>query len=212
MPARNRPPIGRRGCPSPRLSELSVETLTPEQQSLANSIKSGPRGQFKMSGPFAVYLHAPSFGELAQKLGGHLRFKTSIPPRLSEFAILVTAHHWKAQYEWAMHAPIAEKQGIKPQTIRDLQAGRAPKSAPRDEMAIYAFAKEMYSKKRVSTAAYNQDLQAARRSRHCRTCGTSRLLRHGVDDAQCVSRTIARRYESALPRTRGKVIGARVGG
>ncbi len=141
---------------SPRLSELSVETLTPEQQSLANSIKSGPRGQFKMSGPFAVYLHAPSFGELAQKLGGHLRFKTSIPPRLSEFAILVTAHHWKAQYEWAMHAPIAEKQGIKPQTIRDLQAGRAPKSAPRDEMAIYAFAKEMYSKKRVSTAAYNR--------------------------------------------------------
>jgi 4-carboxymuconolactone decarboxylase len=141
---------------SPRLPKLSVDALTSEQQALADSIKAGPRGQFKMSGPFAVYLHSPTFGELAQKLGGHLRFKTSVPPRLSEFAILVTAHHWKAQYEWAMHAPMAEKQGVKPQTIRDLQAGRTPKAAPRDEMAIYAFAKELYAKKRVSTPTYNR--------------------------------------------------------
>ena len=81
---------------SPRLPELTEASLTAEQRALAESIKSGPRGQFKMSGPFAVYLHSPTFGELAQKLGGHLRFKTSVPPRLSEFAILVTAHHWKA--------------------------------------------------------------------------------------------------------------------
>jgi 4-carboxymuconolactone decarboxylase len=105
---------------SPRLPELSAESLNPEQRALADSIKSGPRGQFKMSGPFAIYLHSPAFGELAQKLGGHLRFHTSVPPRLKEFAILVTAVQWKAQYEWAMHAPIAEKEGVKPQTIRDL--------------------------------------------------------------------------------------------
>ena len=141
---------------SPRLPKLDQASFTPEQQALAESIKSGPRGQFKLSGPFAVYLHAPEFGELAQKLGGHLRFNTSVPPRLSEFAILVTAQHWKAQYEWAMHGPMAEKQGVKPQTIRDLQAGRAPKSAPADEKAIYAFAKELYAKRRVSTPTYNR--------------------------------------------------------
>jgi 4-carboxymuconolactone decarboxylase len=141
---------------SPRLPTLSEETLTAEQRALADSIKSGPRGQFRMAGPFAIYLHSPPFGELAQKLGGHLRFKTSVPPRLSEFAILCTAQHWKAQYEWAMHAPMAEKQGVKPQTVRDIQAGRAPKSAPKDEMAIYAFVKELYAKRRVSTAAFNR--------------------------------------------------------
>jgi len=141
---------------SPRLPKLAVDTLTPEQQALAESIKSGPRGQFKMAGPFAVYLHSPGFGELAQRLGGHVRFNTSVPPRLSEFAILVTAQRWKAQYEWAMHAPMAEKQGVKPQTIRDIQAGRAPKSAPRDEMAVYAFAKELYAKRRVSEANFKR--------------------------------------------------------
>ena len=141
---------------SPRLPELTEASLTAEQKALAESIKSGPRGQFKMSGPYDIYLHSPAFGELAQKLGGHLRFKTSVPPRLMEFAILVTGAHWKAQYEWAMHAPMAEKQGVKPQTVRDLQAGRAPKSAPRDEMAIYAFVKELYAKRRVSTPVFNR--------------------------------------------------------
>jgi 4-carboxymuconolactone decarboxylase len=141
---------------SPRLPVLSEEIFTPDQRALADSIKSGPRGQFKLSGPFAVYLHSPAFGELAQKLGGHLRFKTSVPPRLSEFAILCTAQHWKAQYEWVAHAIIGEKQGVKPDTIRAIQAGRAPKSAPKDEMAIYAFVKELYGKKRVSTPTFNR--------------------------------------------------------
>jgi 4-carboxymuconolactone decarboxylase len=141
---------------SPRLQKLEENNLTADQRALAQSIASGPRGQFKMSGPFAIYLHSPTFGELAQKLGGHLRFKTRVPPRLSEFAILCTAQHWKAQYEWAMHAPMAEKAGVKPETIRDIQAGRAPKKAPRDEMALYTFIKELYSSRRVSTGTYNK--------------------------------------------------------
>jgi len=141
---------------SPRLPELTEASLTAEQKALAQSIKSGPRGQFKMSGPFAIYLHSPSFGELAQQLGGHLRFKTSVPPRLMEFAILVTAAQWKAQYEWAMHAPMAEKAGVKPETVAAIQAGRAPKKAPKDEMAIYDFVKELYSAKRVGTPTYNR--------------------------------------------------------
>ena len=146
MPARKSPP--------PRLPAIPQEKFTAAQSALVDSIRSGPRGQFKMSGPFFCYLHAPGFGELAQKLGAHCRFGTSISPRLSEFAILVTAQHWKSHYEWAAHAPIAEKQGVKPETIRDLQAGRPPKKAPKDELAIYAFAKELYRDKRVSDRTY----------------------------------------------------------
>jgi 4-carboxymuconolactone decarboxylase len=83
-----------------------------------------------------------------------LRFHTSLPPRLSEFAILCTGQFWKAQYEWYAHAPIAARQGVKEATIRDLKAGRTPKSAPRDEMAIYAFIKELYATRRVTDATY----------------------------------------------------------
>jgi 4-carboxymuconolactone decarboxylase len=137
-----------------RLPPIPEEKLTPAQRALVDSIRSGPRGQFKMSGPFYCYLHAPAFGELAQKLGAHCRFGTSIPPRLSEFAILVTAQHWKSQYEWAAHAGIAEQKGVKPETIRALRAGRAPSKAPKDEQAIYAFIKALYRDKRVSDRSY----------------------------------------------------------
>jgi 4-carboxymuconolactone decarboxylase len=140
--------------PSPRLPALAMESLDPEQQAIVGAINSGPRGRFSNEGPFAVFLHAPVYGMLAQQLGGHLRFKTGVPPRLSEFAILCTGQYWKAQFEWHAHARIALKQGVKEATIRDLQADRAPKSAPRDEMAIYKFVKELYATKRVSNAAY----------------------------------------------------------
>src|ERR1700761_2083645 len=141
---------------SPRLPELSEQTFTADQRALAESIRSGPRGVFKLSGPFAIYLHSPGVGELAQKLGGHLRFKTSIPPRLLEMATLCVAALWKAKYEGAAHAVLGEKAGVKPETIRALQAGRPPKSAPKDELAIYAFVKELHAKKRVSTPVFNR--------------------------------------------------------
>jgi 4-carboxymuconolactone decarboxylase len=140
--------------PTSRLPFVAEADRTPAQVALMESIASGPRGQFKMSGPFYCYLHAPGFGELAQKLGGHLRYGTSIPPRLSEFAILTTARYWKAQYEWAAHAPMAEQKGVKPATILDLQAGRKPKGAPKDERTIYDFIVELYKTRRVSSRNY----------------------------------------------------------
>jgi 4-carboxymuconolactone decarboxylase len=140
--------------PAPRLPTLKMESLTPEQQAIVQAINSGPRGRFSNEGPFAVFLHAPAFGMLAQQLGGHVRFNTSVPPRLSELAILCTARHWKAQFEWRAHARIALKEGVNEATIGDLHAGRPPKSAPHDERTIYAFVMELYGKRRVSNATY----------------------------------------------------------
>src|SRR5215208_331899 len=138
----------------PRLPAIPEEALSREQHKLIDSIRSGPRGEFKMSGPFFCYLHAPTFGEFAQNLGAHCRYKTGVPPRLSEFAILVTAQYWKASYEWAAHEPQALKAGVKPETISALRAGRLPKSATKDERALHTFIKELYAEKRVSDGTY----------------------------------------------------------
>src|SRR5947209_13683980 len=136
---------------APRLPILTEDALDSQQRELLDSIRSGPRGSSTgIRGPFAVFLHAPAFGELAQKLGGYCRYNTAVPPRLSEFAILATARLWRAQYEWYAHVPQAERAGVKPATIRDLHAGPVPKSAPKDERAIYDFIQELYKTRRVS--------------------------------------------------------------
>ena len=145
--------------PGPRLDIPAEDTLTASQRALKAAIASGPRGTFKFSGPFAIWLHAPELGLLAQALGAHCRYKTSLTPRQSEFAILATARIWRAQYEWQAHAPMAAKAGVPDKTIADLRAGRYPKSAKPDERAIYDFASELYRKRRVSDRTYGRVLK-----------------------------------------------------
>jgi 4-carboxymuconolactone decarboxylase len=143
--------------PAQRLAIPVESGMDAAQRALMKSIRSGPRGKsVNPRGPFAVWLHAPQFGQYAQALGGHCRLKTAVPPRLSEFAILCTAKLWRAQYEWFAHAPIAERAGVKPKTIADLRAGRLPKAAAKDERAIYDFVQELYKKKRVSDRNYKR--------------------------------------------------------
>ncbi len=140
--------------PAPRLPAISEEQMTSSQRELYDAIRSGPRGKVSGGGPFATWLHAPAFGHHAQKLGAHVRYHTALSPRLSEFAILVTARYWKAHYEWYAHAVHAEKAGVSLQTIADLRAGRVPKKAQKDERAIHDFIRELYKTKRVSNRTY----------------------------------------------------------
>jgi 4-carboxymuconolactone decarboxylase len=141
---------------TPRLPVIADEDLTARQRQLLDAMRSGPRGDVPKSGPFGIYLYSPDTGDFVQALGGHCRHKTVLPPRLSEFAILCTARWWRAPYEWHVHAPIAEQAGVKPQTTRDIRAGRVPKTAAKDERAIYDFVTELYKTKRVGERTYKR--------------------------------------------------------
>jgi 4-carboxymuconolactone decarboxylase len=139
----------------PRLPVLQEGKLKPDQRALLDSLRAGPRGEgVKIRGPFAVILHSPGYGELAQQLGAYVRFSKRVPHRLNELAILVTASLWRSQYEWHMHAIHGEKAGISPKIINDIRLGRNPKGLKKDERAVYDFVKELHKKKRVSDRTY----------------------------------------------------------
>ncbi len=195
--------------PPYRLKEINDEQMSALQRALRDAIYSGPRGiRKKLTGPFQIWLNAPELGHIAQALGAHVRYKTSLSPRLSETAILVTAQTWKAHYEWFAHAPMAEKAGVKPQTVKDIQAGRTPKTAAKDELAIIDFVKEMYK----TPPRQRQNLQArARLPGRCRRGRTGRhlrLLRDDLDDAQRVPRADSGRRGAAVRRAEIDLIGA----
>jgi 4-carboxymuconolactone decarboxylase len=138
-----------------RLPPLVESELNPAQRTLLESLRSGPRGRaVSLGGPFGCYMHAPEAGEVIQQLAAFCRFKTRLPKRLSEFAILVVGRLWKGQYEFHIHSGEAERAGVKPDTIRAVKAGRAPAKAPRDERAIYDFVIELHRKQRVSNRNY----------------------------------------------------------
>jgi 4-carboxymuconolactone decarboxylase len=142
---------------TPRLPQLSEAQLDQAQRALLDSLRSGPRGKgVSLGGPFGCYMYAPQIGEVIQQFAAFCRFKTRLPKRLSEFAILAIGRIWKAQYEFYVHAREAEQAGVLPQTIRDLKAGRTPTKAPKDERALYDFVKELHQKRRVSDRTYKR--------------------------------------------------------
>jgi len=142
-------------APAPRLRTIPESEMNAQQLALLADIQK-TRGKGPLGGPFGVLLHAPAYGDLAQKLGAHCRYKTALPARLSEFTILAIARFWRSQYEWWVHSPIAEKAGVKAETIKALRGGRLPKSLPKDERAIFDFIAELHRSKRVSDKTYRR--------------------------------------------------------
>jgi 4-carboxymuconolactone decarboxylase len=137
-----------------RLDELDPSALTPEQKQVYDRIAAGPRG--RVEGPLRVWIGSPQLAARAQALGEFCRFGSSLPPRLSELAILVTGAWWRAGFEWHVHAPIGIKAGLDPVTVETIRAGGAAEFAAEDERAVYAFCSELLNRKAVSDATFGQ--------------------------------------------------------
>jgi len=137
-----------------RLSELLPEQLSAEQREIYDGIVASRGGS--IAGPFAPWLRSPALADRAQRLGEFCRFHTSLPARLSELAILITARHWRANVEWQIHAPIARQQGLSEDVISALLSGEPPTFPSSDEEAVYELALQLYETRRVSEASYRR--------------------------------------------------------
>ncbi len=135
-----------------RLAPPDPGAYTPRQKEIHDAIAGGPRGGVR--GPLAVWLHRPELAAAAQALGRYCRYDTLLPPHLSELAILVTASAWKAEYEWAAHAPIALKAGVPEAAIEAIRRGERPDLPDETMAATHAFAVEMTASRQVSDANY----------------------------------------------------------
>lgn len=141
-----------------RFKPLAYAEMTPEQRALIDHLLSGERGG--TGGPFNVYLRSPETGELAQQLGARVRYHSSLPNRLNEMAILLTARSWTAQYEWYAHKRLALQAGLNPAIVEAIAAGRRPAAMQNDEQALYDFQTELLETKNVSDAAFRAALAA----------------------------------------------------
>ena len=149
-----------------RFPIMAIEQMTPEQKTLVQGLLAGPRGGGDTSpeavkamlgrGPFNAWMRSPVLGDRLQKVGEYIRFNTSIPLRLNEFAILITARHWTSQYEWYAHLPLALKAGLDPRIADELAMNKRPAGMKEDEAAVYDFCIQLHRDKRVSDTAYKR--------------------------------------------------------
>lgn len=132
--------------------------MTPEQRAAYEQASSGPGGPVR--GPTTAVLHNPELARSWRAMGDLLRFKTSLPLRLSEIAILVTARRWTAQFVWSTHTQAGLKAGIDAATIESIRTDQRPASMAADESVVYDFAHELAERGQVSAASYQRALQA----------------------------------------------------
>ncbi len=145
-----------RSVPADRMPEIPADRMTPEQKKAADEFAAG-RGT-SVFGPFVPLLRSPEVMLRAKAMGDYLRYKTVLPPRLNEFAILITARQWTQEYEWAVHQPIALKAGLKPEIAQAVSEGRRPPSMPEEEEIVYEFCTELHRNQSVSDATYARAL------------------------------------------------------
>src|SRR5947208_16395776 len=114
-----------------RFKPLSYDEMTPAQKTMIEHLLSGPRAG--ANGPFNVLLRSPEMGDLAQQFGASTRFKSSVPSKLNELAIIITARHWTSQYEWQAHHRAALQAALSPAIADAIALGSPPAGSQNDE-------------------------------------------------------------------------------
>lgn len=142
-----------------RIADLDPDHMSPEQRDVYDAIASGPRKGVR--GPLAVWLHRPELARHAQALGRYCRYDTSLPPRLSELAILTLARVWASEYEWYAHKRIALEAGVAPDIVEAIRTHQPPpfKETDADASAIHAFLVELHRTRQVSDAVYAETVR-----------------------------------------------------
>ena len=135
-----------------RLPPSAPADWTDAQRREAEAIVRGPRGA--LVAPFVPLLRSPELMGHVQRLGEYLRYRSAIGRRLSELAILLVARHWSQPVEWAIHAPIALREGIAPETVAAIEHGERPAALPDDEAAVHDFCIELNRDQAVSEATW----------------------------------------------------------
>ena len=142
-----------------RFPPLKPEELTPAQKAWAEELAAPPRNGKITNPPFRAYIRSPDLAPKLTALAEYLRWHTSLPPRLSELAILITARQWTAQYEWYAHYPHAIEGGLDPKVAAAIAAGKRPDNMRDDETALYDLVTSLYRDKKVTDAVYKAALE-----------------------------------------------------
>lgn len=141
---------GRRGVgivtspPQPRLRAPLPGELDPGQRSVYEEVVGGPRaaaaGLFPMTdadgrltGPFGPMLLSPPVGGALQALGAQLRYRSVLPDRLRELAVLAVAAHEDSAFERYAHEAIGRHVGLAEQELAAVARGEDPGLDDEDE-------------------------------------------------------------------------------
>jgi 4-carboxymuconolactone decarboxylase len=137
-----------------RLRLLRPSELDAEQLKLYAEITVGPRAagpqhfaltdtEGRLEGPFNAMLLSPELGRALQDLGAAIRYRTRLPARVRELAILVVAQAWNSAFERDAHERTGAAVGLTEAELLALRTGRDPELSDPGEHAAWEFTRAL---------------------------------------------------------------------
>lgn len=137
---------------SVRFPAIPDDEMSEEQRRVAERIMAGRKS---LSGPFNAMLRSPEAADPLQRIGAYIRFECPVPSRIKEFAIIMVARFWNAEFEWHVHRGIAEAEGLEPAKADSILAGRMPEAMSVEEAAVYCFVAQLLRTGRVTDDSFD---------------------------------------------------------
>lgn len=141
-----------------RLPTATRESVPQDQRDvfdeMVKSLGSVPR-----HGPGSVMIHVPKAHRWATGLNHYLRDESSLPKKIQELAMLVTARELDCQHIWNAHAASARKAGVRNELVDALRDRQELVGLAADEAAVVNYGREFFRTRRVSRGAFQSALE-----------------------------------------------------
>jgi 4-carboxymuconolactone decarboxylase len=138
----------------PRFPQLTMDQLNEQQRPLGERIMK--ISSVGLGGPYNPLLRSPVMAQRLVDWWHYMRWETSVPTKLNEFAIIIIGRQWLSQVVWFAHAPLAAKAGLNSDIIAELKTGNRPSKMADDEAAVYDFVTELTATHKVSDETYER--------------------------------------------------------
>lgn len=138
---------------------LATRESVPEEQRAAFDEMVQELGSVPLHGPGSILIHVPKAHQFASGLNHYLRDESSLPKKIQELAMLVTARELDCQHIWNSHAASARKSGVRDEIVDALRDRKELPPLTPDEAAVVYYGQEFFRTHRVSRGAFQVALE-----------------------------------------------------
>jgi 4-carboxymuconolactone decarboxylase len=152
------PPLGAQEDVVARLPIATRESV-PEDQRTTFDDMVRQLGSVPQYGPGSALIHVPQAHRWATGLNEYLRRESSLPDKVLELAMLVTARENDCQHIWNAHAGAARQAGVPDAVVDALRDRKELPTLAADEAAVVNLGREFFRTHKVSRGAFQAALE-----------------------------------------------------
>ena len=141
-----------------RLPIATRESIPADQRAIFDEMVQ-TLGSVPRYGPGSVMVHVPQAHHWATGLNHYLRDESSLPKKIQELAMLVTARELDCQHIWNAHAASARQAGVRDVIVDALRERQALPDLVPDEAAVVHYGREFFRTHHVSRGAFQAALE-----------------------------------------------------